>query len=86
MLRRGRRSASVLFLFERRASSLADILFTRMHRMPRAVFYVLLDELKEHDARSSRPALSMKLSMATGGSYLDVSLSHNVAVSSFFAN
>jgi hypothetical protein len=87
---RGPRLLRMPFEFERHASSLTDRLFRRMYRMPRNVFYKLLDKLKEQDERNTLPALAAKLSMClrwlAGGSYLDIAVCHRVAVSSFFAS
>jgi DDE superfamily endonuclease len=88
--KRSRRRFRLPFLFEELASSMTDRFFRRMYRMPRAVFYKLLNRLEEIDERNTRPTLAAKLSMClrwlSGGSYIDISVCHRVAVSSFFSN
>jgi hypothetical protein len=72
------------------SSSMTDRFFQRMYRMPRSVFYKLLEKLEESDERNTRPALAAKISMylrwPAGGSYIDIAVCHRVAVSSFFAS
>jgi hypothetical protein len=46
---RSRRRFRLPFLFEELASSMTDRFFRRMYRMPRAVFYKLLNRLEEID-------------------------------------
>jgi hypothetical protein len=87
---RSRRRFRLPFLFEELASSMTDRFFRRMYRMPRAVFYKLLNRLEGIDEWNTRPTLAAKLSMClrwlSGGSYIDITVCHRVAVSSFFSN
>jgi hypothetical protein len=87
---RGPRFLRLKFSFEELSSSMTDRFFRRMYRMPRNVFYKLLEKLEESVKRSTRPALAAKLSMClrwlAGGSYIDSAVFHRVGVSSFFAS
>jgi hypothetical protein len=78
------------FSFNELYSSITDLFFRRMYRMPRSDFWKRLEKLEESDERNTRPALAAKLSMClrwlAGGSYIDIAVCHRVAVSSFFAS
>jgi hypothetical protein len=87
---RSRRLLRQSFVFEHLVSTLTDRMFRRMYRMPRAMYYLLLYKLIAHDKEHTRAILATRLSMTirwlAAGSYLDICVTHNVAVSSFFAN
>jgi hypothetical protein len=78
------------FVTDEFASALSDRFFRRLYRMARLVFNRLLTALESFDYRNTRPSLVAKLSMTlrylAGGSYLDICVSHGVAVSSFIAD
>jgi hypothetical protein len=82
---RGRRLLRQSFVLEHLASTLTDRKFRRMYRMPRAMYYLLIDKLIAHYKEHTRAILATRLSMTirwlAGGSYLDICVMHDVAVS-----
>jgi hypothetical protein len=69
---RGRRLLRQSFVFEHLASTLTDRMFWRIYRMPRAMYYLLLDKLIAHYNEHTRAILATRLSMTirwlSGGS------------------
>jgi hypothetical protein len=82
---RGRNYVRKTFCFDSFVFGIPPRLFRRVYRMNRDDFDNLCDALACYERRlPTSTKLSMTLRWLAGGSYLDISLSHYVAISSFF--